>query len=327
MGIQINLCADLKGLILKNPEHPTTREEEEALASRREAQLESIALLNQGDFGEEDRGELLKSRIDVYKEALVPLGVNFDGLIGKLREGEKAYISGLEASIKRRKARWATLANDRFSDLVFTVPTKVDPYFWWAETTPILMPRTEVQWRDDGMHVTGSGPKVDDRNGTISASVGAVARFALQPERIPESKSGRYLSSPHVELFGGLVLHAPDTDWFQITGVASCNLFLKQTIYKWLFGPPGSGPKIVAQQSSGRQLLYLEEAGFSRHVEMPGFELIPAVSFTNQDFNNTVTLWADVEVRLDIRLRAAGALCWCDPEILLRHFQWPLQPI
>ena len=124
----------------------------------------------------------------------------------------------------------ATVAGPKLSDIV-AAPEPVDHSFWWAQTQPSLAPSMTADFRNDGLHFWG-GPKVNDYDGEMHTSFGAVASFALQPARFPTSASGLFLSSPHVELFGGIVAFAPDWDLIQGDGIASCELFLRQTIFQ-----------------------------------------------------------------------------------------------
>ena len=59
---------------------------------------------------------------------------------------------------------------------------------------------------------------------------------------------------------------------------------------------------------------------------MPGQIWVPEVRFQEANRVKGSTLYAQVEVRFDIHLKSAGALVWCDPDVILRTFQWPLAP-
>ena len=137
----------------------------------------------------------------------------------------------------------------------------------------------------------------------------------------------RHCTSPHVELFGGIVAFAPDWDLIQGDGIASCDLFLRQTIFQWRFGPTGPVAVTIAEATTYDPWhLYLKNTGYSRHQNLPGFKLIPAVTYSqNQVAPNE--LWAEIEIRLDIYLNCTGALVWCDPEALVRTFQWAPTPL
>ncbi len=41
-------------------------------------------------------------------------------------------------------------------------------------------------------------------------------------------------------------------------------------------------------------------------------------------FNPNESLWAELEIRFDINLKAEGALAWAAPYVLFRTYQWPL---
>jgi hypothetical protein len=84
--------------------------------------------------------------------------------------------------------------------------------------------------------------------------------------------------------------------------------------------------KIAEAQGYDAWRIYLKNTGFSRHLAMPGFKAIPPVIY-NQNQLAPNELWAEVEVRLDIYLNCTGALVWCDPDLLLRTFQWAPTPL
>ncbi len=165
-----------------------------------------------------------------------------------------------------------------------------------------------------------------DYDGELHTSFGATALFGLAPARRPTSPTGRFISSPYIELFGGITAYAPNWDVIQGNGIAECNLFLKQTIYQWKLGENGSILTPVAQAESNDPWIYLKNTGYSRYGSMPGFKPLPAVGFNQGQFAALETLYAEIEVRLDINLNTTGAQVWCDPEVLLRTFQWPLLP-
>lgn len=62
------------------------------------------------------------------------------------------------------------------------------------------------------------------------------------------------------------------------------------------------------------------------HGNMPGGIWVPEVRFQEAKRGKGTTLFAEVEVRFDIHLKSPGASVWCDPEVIIRNFQWPLAP-
>ncbi len=81
------------------------------------------------------------------------------------------------------------------------VPHAVDHTFWWANSRLKTSSRFHGRFEPDGAHVFGYAYETD--GDLMTESFQLEASFELQPDRIPESQSGRWLSTPHVELFGG----------------------------------------------------------------------------------------------------------------------------
>jgi hypothetical protein len=273
------------------------------------------------------RQEASELRRRVARSTAAP-GLDFADLDADLRtvalKRSEQITETIKDRIVRRDQIWQTISGN-WSDLVTAPP--VDHSFWWAQTQPHVAPDMRAEFRDDGLHFW-AGPQVTNYDGEMHASFGAVASFALQPERFPTSPSGAFLSSPHVELFGGVVVFAPDWDLIQGDGIASCDLFLRQTIFQLGFGQTGPVPQVVAEASgSDPWHIYLKNTGYSRNLAMPGFKLVPAVTYNQNRFIPTQPLLAEIEVRFDIYLNCTGALLWCDPEVLVRNFQWAPTPL
>ena len=211
----------------------------------------------------------------------------------------------------------------KYPSLILDPPAPVDSTFWWARTDWSIPEHMWANWADDGLHFTG-GPTHHDGD-LFNTSFGATALFGLAKERIPPSSSGRWISTPHVELFGGLLGYTGDDDIFTGDLWSKCWMHRRQTILQFQFGMGGSVPVIVGNAEEHQVLIFEENAERSIHVNLPGFQLMPAVVIGG--FNSAYDLWAQVEVRFDIQLEGAGTLLWADPEVLFRAFQWPLQPL
>lgn len=321
----VKTSCDSNGLVIENAAQRLTAEVAQALVARRSAHLDMLAVAHENDLTPEMRRESSELRRRVARTTREP-GLSFEGLDTDLRDAALKRSDQISTILKDRIARrermWIT-AGLKWSDF-FAAP--VDHSFWWAQTQPHVAPDTRSDFRDDGLHFLG-GPKVNNYDGEMHTSFGAVASFALQPQRFPTSASGLFLSSPHVELFGGVVAYAPDWDLIQGNGIASCDLFLRQTIFQWRFGPTGPVAVPIAEAKGyDSWRLYLKNTGFSRHADLPGFKLIPAVTYSQSQVAPN-ELWAEIEVRLDIYLNCTGALVWCDPDVLIRTFQWAPTPL
>ena len=323
----VKTSGDNNGLIIENPAHRLTPEVANALDARRVAHNEALAIAQEPTVTREIRRELSESRLRTI--------INFTGapnnietLKGELRDGALKRSDQISVQLSDRIKRGSLRIADLFkwSDQMAVQPEPVDHSFWWARTDATAAPATRAEFRDDGLHFFG-GPKVNDYNGSMDTSFGAVARFALQPQRFPTSPSGLVSSSPHVELCGGVVASAPEFDLIQGDGIAECRLFLRQTIFQFGFGPTGPVPLVVADaRVIDDWHIRLVNLGASRHADLPGFKPLPSVTY-NQNNLRPGELHAEIEVRFDIHLNCTGALVWCDPEVLLRTFQWEPTPV
>lgn len=317
---------DSNGLVIQNTGQRLTTEVSEALQTRRNSHLQSLAIERELDRTPQMRREAAEMRRRTAG-TMSDAGASGAKLESDLREAALRRSEQIEIALKERIAKRGVMSASTFSkwiDHIAVAP--VDHSFWWAQTQPYLAPSTHADFRDDGLHFWG-GPKVNNYDGEMHTSFGAVASFALQPSRFPSSPNGFLLSSPHVELFGGVVAYAPDWDLIQGDGIASCHLYLRQTLFQWGFGPNGPVPMIVGEaKGHDAWRLYLKNTGYSRHGDMPGFKLIPAVTYRENQLLPQ-DLWAEIEVRFDIYLNCTGALLWCDPDVLMRHFQWAPTPL
>jgi len=315
------------GLVIENVSHRLTKEVSEALVNRNTAHVDLLAIEHETDLTPEMRRQLSEQRRQTAR-TMSGSDVNFDRLNAELRDVAMKRSDQVSAVLKeriRRRELVAIAKPPKWSDLYTLAP--VDHSFWWAQTQPHVAPSTTADFRDDGLHFWG-GPKVNNYDGEMRTSFGSVASFALQPARFPTSPSGVFLSSPHVELFGGVVAFAPDWDLIQGNGIAQCELFLRQTIFQWGFGSAGPVALTIAEAKGyDSWRLYLKNTGYSRHADMPGFKLIPPVTYNQGQVISTAELWAEIEVRLDIYLNCTGALLWCDPDVLVRTFQWAATPL
>jgi hypothetical protein len=158
-------------------------------------------------------------------------------------------------------------------------PEPTDPTFWWANTNSWLSEGVSDVFRDDGLHFFGG---VTHHSGNLrKASFGAVALFGLQADRIPKSPSGRWLSTPHVELFGGLLGYTGNSDIFTGDLWSKCCMHRDQQLYQVGFSQEGGVPTIVGQNHEQETLIFEEDKDRSVHVDLRGFQLMPTVAINN----------------------------------------------
>jgi len=323
----VKTSSDNNGLIIENPAQQMASDVARALDTRRAAHIDALAIAHEPIVTRDMRRELSDSRLRTISK-LTGANQNLETLKGELRDGALKRSDQISVQLSDRIKRESLRISDlyKWSDQMAVQPEPVDHSFWWARTDATAAPATRAEFRDDGLHFFG-GPKVNDYDGSMDTSFGAVALFGLSPSRFPTSASGLVRSSPHVELFGGVVAHAPDFDLIQGDGIAECRLFLRQTIFQFGFGPNGPVPLVVADARVNDEWhIRLKNLGASRHGDLPGFKLLPPVTY-NQNNLRPGDLLAEIEVRFDIHLNCTGALVWCDPEVLLRTFQWAPTPL
>jgi len=202
-------------------------------------------------------------------------------------------------------------------------PGPTDPTFWWARTDWWQPDHMSSFMSNEGLAFTGG---VTTHDGDLHyASFGAVALFELQADRIPMSLARRWLSTPHVELFGGLLGYTGDSDIFTGGLWSKCWMHRDQQLFQWGFGEHGPVPLIRGQAHETETLIFEEDGERAVHIDLRGFQWMPPVFCSNIAPGDS--LWARLEVRFDIQTEGAGTLLWADPRVLLRTFQWPITPL
>jgi hypothetical protein len=220
------------GLLIQNPAQRLTTDVADALQSRRATHVKTLAIEQESDRTPQMRREAYELRVGAAR-TLGQLGTDISKFEVELRDGALRRSEQIGEALKKKISKRETTmvsALSKWAEGIAIAP--VDHSFWWAQTQPHLAPSMQSDFRDDGLHFW-AGPKVNNYDGEMHTSFGAVASFALQPSRFPTSPSGVMLSSPHVELFGGVVAYAPDWDLIQGDGIASCQLYLRQTLFQW----------------------------------------------------------------------------------------------
>jgi hypothetical protein len=307
-----------------NPEQRLSPDVLKALAASESNAAQIRALREEADLPPPAKQKLHDERQRILTPVMQKVGITSD-VIERIKENNAQKAALIAEDLQVRTARWQDLVSQRrLPDLVFPAPRQTDSTFWWAITYANQAPDMTADFRSDGLYFFG-GPKINTYDGEMHTSFGATAQFSLQPERIPSSASGWFVSAPHVELVGGVVAFAPDWDLIQGNGIAQCGLTLRQTVYQNAFGQNGPARVVVAESIVTEPWsIYLKNTGYSRHLDAPGSISVPAVTFQGSSFHPWEALWAEIEVRYDIYLNTEGALLWCDPDMIVRTFQWPL---
>lgn len=334
----------LEETILRNSEYRAEPEIAAALDSRVALHRRTLALRNQPDLDADARKKLMKAQCDVFEGSTGPIGLEIARLSAALQEIAVEKNGRIAAGLEDRIRQWRELAN---ADLRLPplpspppsgrVPQPSDHSFWWAFSWGLHPFGMSASFEDDGLHFGGAVQV--KTSGEIRTSFGVVACFELQPNRMrPPGPNGQFLSSPQVELSGTLASYTPSWPYdpfvtpsraasglwpvFLERSFVSCDLVLKQTVYQWGFG--GTGRRIVAEAYVSESLIHERSSGRTRLVPMPGYKLLPFVSFNRSQFNAHESLWAEIEVRFEIELEAFLSGVWCQDKVVLRTIQWPL---
>ena len=203
-------------------------------------------------------------------------------------------------------------------------PQMADPSFWYASANWFSTDPYRGSFDADGLNFKGL--KTYDSGDLIHLYFGYTARWELKPDRIPPSSSGRWRSSPHVEIFGSLLGESHNSfgfgdDW------CKCWMIRRQTVFQFVFAPPGAdNMRRIAEKVDVQTIFFSEDAPFSQFWNAPGFQPLPELIF-DQPFAGQ-SIWVETEVRFDIQLEG-DAILWIDPgrRFLIRGFQWPAVPI
>ncbi len=269
----------------------------------------------------------------------------------RLMEWVRTEVTDLDDQIAAINKQFATTVDKaraiRVTPAYYDIgPQDVDPnpaapardgVFWWASTDWHTERGINALFLTDGLHFF-NGISYDD-DPTSYASVGAVAHFELQAARRPPSNSGRYASSPIVQLFGKIEgftgywhwLWAADDKW------CKCWLHLKQTAIQMVphdFGIPRlhavEQPVVLASREQVITLLEEENESRFKDAFLAGFTPMPPIEFGLLDPN--LSVWVQLEIRFDIQLEGWSQI-YFSPEnnsmgsVVLQHPQWSIQAL
>jgi hypothetical protein len=306
---------------IQHPSHHVPDEVAVSIRKLREVELATLARQDEiaklARPNEEERRLLIEDQVSTAHAR----GINADMLQRRREVNTRRFervARALEGTVAIRQPFELVTLDDKP-----TLPPPTDPTFWWAKTDWWLTEGISADSRSDGLHFMGG---IVRHNGDLhTENFGAVALFELQAERIPLSLSRRWLSTPHVELFGELIGNTGDSDIFTGDIWSKCWMHRDQQLFQMGFGAGGPVPIILGQAHESEILIFEENRGRSEHVGLRGFQWMPPVTFGN--INPAHSLWARVEVRFDIQTEGEGALFAPYPEVLLRTFQWQLTPL
>jgi hypothetical protein len=211
------------------------------------------------------------------------------------------------------------------------VPMPIDDNFWWIQTEWYTGHGIDAQYLEDGLHFFGQA--IYDGDERIVFSVGALADFGLDPNRRPTSDSGRWRSTPPINLSGEMwgstgfynPIWAADDKW------AKCFLFLRQTLLQ--YPTDGSGSVTIGDQYARPALINEENSNRVGQKALLGSMDMPTVETSLYDPD--LDIIARLEIRFDIELEGSSDISFnsttTQPSVsnamVLRTLQWPLIPV
>lgn len=207
---------------------------------------------------------------------------------------------------------------------------KVDGEFWY-NTIDVFSTDGRIvnDFSPFGLHFRGGLSQ--DSDDLYFASTGALTDYILDPWRTPFSSTGRYTSTPNVSLAGTISaftgywhpIWAADDKW------SKCWLHMRHIVLQFL----PAGVAILGERTDGRWLFFEENQGRIVNVPMPGFMLMPTVSYFIRDPNFPVH--GHVEVRLDCQIEGQAGLSFVErfatspplaSTVILSGNQWHVLP-
>ncbi len=206
--------------------------------------------------------------------------------------------------------------------LDFGPPAPVDTTFWFASYTTSCTSPYGVSEQADGLHYTGK--KTSDSGSLQFFHYGVKSLYSISHDRIPPSSTGRWVSAPHVELFGRLGGYTGDSGVFDGDYWSKCWMIRRQTLVQNAFGSPGPVPTVIGEATDVQPVFNEENSHRFVEFTLPGFQAMPAVVLPS--ILGGLPIWAELEVRFDVQLEGT-AFHWIHPfDLLVRLFQWPLLP-
>jgi hypothetical protein len=173
---------------VKNSQHRLAPNVVQALSSERTAHLKKIDLQNQSDLTPDIKKKFAESKRALYRKVTEPSGVDAEKVRAGLQDIFKEEND--QITVARKGRNIAELLKDKY---LYTEEPKTEPIdhsFWWAESYAITGPGYSGRFENDGLNIWGMA-KVNGHDEEMRTSFGAVALFAINPNRIPDSPTGQ----------------------------------------------------------------------------------------------------------------------------------------
>ncbi|SDF46019.1 hypothetical protein SAMN04488542_11142 [Fontibacillus panacisegetis] len=208
---------------------------------------------------------------------------------------------------------------------MYHMPVRQDPNFWWANANFILTPPFTGETQADGFHLKGN--MTYSGGSLINRQFGVASRYELHSNRIPRPDRGPWRSAPHVEITGRVIGSTTAGDIFSGDQWNKCWMHRRQTLYQFVFAPPGTdNRRIIGENREIQELIFLEGSSKYKDFVLPGFQNMPVVILNQNSIFPGLSVWAELEILFHVQLEG-GSTLWLNPDVLIRMFQWPLEPI
>lgn len=304
-----------------NPKHPVPKEVAEGLLSYTERETAAAAQRFELSKLARPTPEERKLERTFYESILRSAGIDVD-----------EYRSQSSAIAKQRLDRInrSDIVSLHYSDLSpmdfeSPEPRSSDPSFWYSNSTISSTAPFTGEGQADGIHIRGK--KTYDGGDLLSLNFGVTSRYELQENRVLRPDRPPWRSAPHIELFGELMAWTDSQGLFDGDRWSKCWMILRQTVFQNVFGPSGTYAYTLGTNTVVREppIFFEENKGRVMTHRFPGFQPMPQVDITR--IFPGISIWAELEVRFEIQLEG-NSLFWIHPfDLLVRGFQWPLEPL
>ena len=301
-----------------NPKHPIPKEVTEGLLRQEEG--ETAAAAQRFEIAKLGRptAEERKLRMGLYESVSKLAGIDVDQYRAESSGIAKRQFDGFNRDDLIQLDRYAG-----FIPMEFEPTEPSDHSFWAADWSWFNVGPFTAEGQADGIHFRGK--KTYDGGDLIFLNFGIKSRYELQANRIPRPERPPWRSSPHVELFGELVAWTGPGGLFEGDRWSKCWMITRQTLYQFVFGPSGSVARTIGEATNVQTIFFEENKGRAVNHILPGFRFMPQVTLNS--FSPGLSIWAELEIRLEIQLEG-NSFFWIHPfDLLIRGFQWPLVPI
>lgn len=300
--------------------HPVPKEVAEGLLSH--AEQEAAAAAQQFELSKLARptAEERNLRTGVYESLFRSTGIDVDKYRSQSSSIAKQQFDRINRSDLASLNSYSDITPMDFEP---PEPRGPDPSFWAADMEMFGTAPFTREIQADGLDFRGK--KTYDGGDLISLVFGEKSRYELHANRVPRPERPPWRSAPHVELFGELMAWTGSRGLFYGDRWSKCWMIRRQTLFQFVFGPSGPVARTIGEATDLQTVFFEENQGRTVFHRLSGFQPMPQLVL-NSIFPG-ISIWAELEVRFDTQLEG-NSLFWIHPfDLLVRGFQWPLEPL